>query len=232
MLLGGSRARGAYLQKSSLPEEPEVYTSILSGGSRARGVYLYAPAPRIECPGWKELEVHTSTLPLLELSVQDGKSSRCIPLRSQEDPELEVYTFRRVRFLKSSRCILLRFQEDPRSRGANLYKSSRCIPSEELPGWKKLEVHTSTLPGGSRARGVYLQKSSLPEELEVHTSTLSGGVYLQKSSQDGKNSRCICLCCRGSDKRTFDTKPDPHACRSKFDDWKMAIQDKLAHNSD
>ncbi len=30
-------------------------------------------------------------------------------------------------------------------RGANLYKSSRCIPSEEFPGWKELEVHTPTL---------------------------------------------------------------------------------------
>ena len=102
-----------------------------------------------------------------------------------------MHTFRRARFLKSSRYIPLRSQEGPLPRCKPL-QSSRCIPSEELPGGSrargaylgfsqedlKLEVHTSssqTDPGGPRARGVYLQKSSLPGESEVHTSTLPGG---------------------------------------------------------
>ncbi len=175
------------------------------------------------------------------------KSPRYIPLCSQEDPELVVYTFRRARFLDPKRARgaylyapapRIELSRMERARGAYLYAPA---PRIECPGWKELEVHTSTLPGGSRARGVYLQKSSLPEELEVHTSTLSGGSTLPRCKPlqelevytfrrapkmerargaylELPGSRCICLCCHGSDKRTLDTKPDPHVCRSKLED--------------
>ncbi len=185
----------------SLAEELEVHTSTI-----ARSAYLQKTLlPGSTLPRMEELEVHTSTLQCIHHQVhtlrlargaylyapriQDSglKSSRYIPLRSQEGPELEVYTFRRARFLdpKRARGVYLYAPRDRRARGAYLY-----APRIECPGWKELEVHTSTLPGGSRARGTYLQKSSLPGELGVYTSTLPGGSKVRGANLY-KSSRCI-----------------------------------------
>ncbi len=178
-------------------------------------------APRIQCIRLEELEVHTATLSLTEeLEVHTSTIARSAYLQKTLLPgstlprmeELEVHTSTLPR---SRMDVQTPLNISRRARGAYLYApvhtssstylkaSSRCIPLRPPDSGfriEELEVHTSTLPGGSSARDAYLQKSSLPGELEVHTSTLPGrsrarGVYLQKSSLPGskKSSRCIPL---------------------------------------
>ncbi len=126
-------ARGTYLQKSSLPEEPEVYTSTLPGGSRARFLDLKRArgvSHLLAGHSFQGLSPTTSALP------EDG-----IPLRSQKDhgprckplQELEVYAFRRAPRTERARAAYLYAPRMERARGAYSHGWKSSSPPHANP---------------------------------------------------------------------------------------------------